>query len=569
MNMEIINSRGIRPILTLWDTIDPWLDQESLSGILSSLAYLNLFNVQPFFSFSSVIDAENPSTMIGQFSQGGLSISDQTVYTDPSNKQLIQLYKDHITKMFSFMNVDNPSSWAQAVIDIETTIANFTVPADKLTNPFTTYNKLTLDSFKQLTSNLPWDSYFVWVAPNDVLGNLTMDVPSFMQNVGLLISGNSGAPGTFFRPYLKWQLLNSFAPLLSQNLRDEHFHFWNTILQGQKQPEALWRQCVSATDSSLGELLGKYWVELAFPGTSQQDAVNLLQGIIQSMTDDLKEIKWMDEITRAKALAKLSKVTDQIGSPKNPDDYSSVNITATTYFENVLNSLNYAVISNWQTIGSPKDPNSWEMTPYTVNAYYDPTKNQMVFPAGILQGVFFNHTFPIELQAGQVVMGHELTHGFDDQGRLYDGDGRLVDWWQPETAKKFEEKVECVIQQYSKYSPLPGVFVNGELTQGENIADMGGTKNAYRAVANALGSAINSPSFVPNFTRGQLFFVAFAQTWCEKATDEYLKNQVKTDVHSPAMFRVNGPFTNLVNFAETFNCPVGSPMNPTQRCEVW
>jgi predicted metalloendopeptidase len=369
---------------------------------------------------------------------------------------------------------------------------------------------------------------------------------------------------------LKARILKARANYLSKALRDEWFTFFRKVLNGQSQPEERYRQCIASIDAELGELLGKYFVEIAFPGSSLQDAGKLLNETLSAMRYDLNHLEWMDNVTRTNALKKLDLVDDLIGSPTNPETYSSVEI-GVDYFTNVQNAETFAATDRFSTIGTPTDKQSWQMTAPTVNAYYDPTLNEMVFPAGILQQPFFNHGFPNEMNAGGIgmVMGHELTHGFDNQGRLYTGKGVLKNWWEPATSKKFDDKVNCVIQQYSKFSPIPGVNVNGNLTQGENIADMGGIKNAYHAITELLGNQTNAPSIVPHLTRAQLFFVAFAQGWCTKASDEYYRLHAKTDPHSPPMFRVLGPLMNLPAFSTTFNCASGTPMNPKNRCEVW
>jgi len=277
----------------------------------------------------------------------------------------------------------------------------------------------------------------------------------------------------------------------------------------------------------------------------------------------------MSNITRARALQKLSLVTHLIGSPDKPDTYDSVTV-GSQFFTNVLNSITYEMLKMYSTIDMPSDKMAWEMTAPTVNAYYDPSKNQMVFPAGILQQPFFNVSYPTSMNFGGIglVMGHELTHGFDNQGRLYDGNGVLTNWWDNTTDAKFTSKVQCVINQYSTFEVLPGVYINGQLTQGENIADMGGIKNSFRAYSQLEN--VTSSSIVPGYNNGQLFFLAFAQTWCEVASDAYRRVQVQTDPHSPAPFRVLGPLMNLPAFSDVWKCPVGSNMNnPSTRCEVW
>jgi len=279
----------------------------------------------------------------------------------------------------------------------------------------------------------------------------------------------------------------------------------------------------------------------------------------------------MDNITRGKALDKLRKVNNMIGGPTNPRNYSEVRISPTSFFFNLIESERADATIRIKQLEAPVDKTQWDMTPATVNAYYDPTRNQMVFPAGIMQAPFFNLSYPSSMNIGGIgmVMGHELTHGFDNQGRDFNGDGVLENWWEEETSRKFEAKVKCVIDQYSTYEIIKGVFINGKLTQGENIADLGGMKNAARHFQKVIGGDADKESIVQGLTNLQLYFVGFGQTWCEKATDQYYRVQVQTDPHSPAKFRVLGPLRNLPTFAETFQCPEGTFMNPTDRCEVW
>jgi len=426
---------------------------------------------------------------------------------------------------------------------------------------------MTVADFKSKGApGLEWDIYFSKVGLSAYDGNVTLSVPSFYTNLSLLVP----LLGSTARPYLIARVMRVMSPLLSQPFRDAYFDFFSRMIQGQSQPSPRPQQCLESVDGYLGELLGKYYVEQAFPGSSETDAVALLDGIIDAMHADLDSLVWMDNVTRDRAYNKLSLVSHLIGSPAKPDNYAKVQVGA-DFFSNVKSARIYQTAKHFAQIGTPTDKFQWQMTAPTVNAYYDPTLNEMVFPAGILQQPFFNHSFPPEMNAGGIgmVMGHELTHGFDNQGRLYDGTGRLVNWWEPETSKKFDARVQCVIDQYSKFSPIPGVYVNGKLTQGENIADMGGIKNAYHALTVLLGDAIRDPSIVSRLTRGQLFFTAFAQGWCTKASDAYYRLHAATDPHSPPIFRVLGPLMNLPAFSTIFGCPAGSRMNPADRCEVW
>jgi len=371
--------------------------------------------------------------------------------------------------------------------------------------------------------------------------------------------------------YLLWSVLHQSATLLSDNFLNTTFAFFGTILRGQKQMSPRWETCISAVDSTVGELLGALYVQVAFSGSSVQNARTMVEGIEAAMNSDISGLPWMDPTTRARALQKLSLVTNQIGFPQNPSNYSALILSPTTYFTNTIGAQSYEFIKQVQGIGQPADKQKWGMTADTVNAYYDPTRNQMVFPAGILQNPYFNASHPDALNYGGagVIMGHELTHGFDNQGKDYNGQGVLEDWWLPATNQQFNAKAQCIIDQFSKFQVLPGLFLNGKLTQGENIADCGGVKNSFNSFLKKAGPSANKPSVVPILTNAQLFFVGYAQGWCAVASDAYLRVQVATDPHSTARYRVIGPLINLDQFADLFSCPVGSFMNPQVRCPVW
>lgn len=564
MNTSGMDQQGYAPLKGIFAMIDGVTDINSLFVVVGKL---HKMGISTFFELGPVVDSFHPQNQIAGFDQGGLSLPWPSLYTDsdPQSANVRQAYMTYLTNVFTFIQDPNPAQSANATFSLEAAIAAFTADPDALVDPFATYNPMSLAAFKALTPKLPWDSYFPIVNVS-ITGNLTVSVPSFYSNLSKALPTFSN----WWKPYLKAHVLKVRANYLSSNFRNEWFTFFKKVVGGQNQPSPRWRQCIDSTDAELGELLGKYYVEIAFPGTSQKDAVKLLKGILSAMKADLNGLPWMDNTTRGRALTKLSMIDHLIGSPINPETYSSVEI-GVDYFTNIQNAEQFAASDRFATIGTLTDRKAWQMTAPTVNAYYDPTLNEMVFPAGILQQPFFNHSFPPEMNAGGIgmVMGHELTHGFDNQGRLYDGTGTLNNWWMPDTGKKFDAKVQCVIDQYSKFSPIPGVHVNGKLTQGENIADMGGIKNSFSALSTLLGKAVNDPSIVPKLSRGQLFFVAFAQGWCTKASDAYYRLHAATDPHSPPMFRVLGPLMNLPAFSTTFNCPAGSPMNPPDRCEVW
>jgi len=565
MDTTSIDNQGWVPIEDEINIINAVTD---ISSLMETIAVFSFRGIDMFFTMSPVIDAEDPEINIAQFDQGGLGLPYPSLYTsnDSQSLEIRQQYQKHIINMFTLINDPNPQVTAALAYSVESAIAYFTVPGDQLTDPFTTYNNMSISEFANLSPDLDWLSYFTLFLDFNVdVDRLTVTVPSFFSNLTSIIPAMEKA----WQPYLMWQVLRNRSPLLSKPFRDEHFNFYNRILNGQQEPAPLWSQCISTIDQSLGELLGKFFEQQAFPGKSYQDAIKILSDIIAAMNYDIENIAWMDNQTSTRAINKLTQVTHLIGGPENPDNYTEVSVNS-DFFTNVLSSTVYQRNKSYQTIGKPSDKTAWGMTAPTVNAYYDPSRNQMVFPAGILQQPFFNTSYPHSMNYGGIglVMGHELTHGFDNQGRLYNGDGLLTNWWDSATNQKFNDKVQCVIDQYSKFEVIPGVFINGRLTQGENIADMGGIKNSFHAYSQL--EDITQPSIVPGFTNGQLFFVSFAQTWCEKATDAYRRVQVQTDPHSPAPFRVMGPLINLPAFADVFKCPVGSHMNnPSTRCEVW
>jgi len=562
MNVSAIEEEGPYPLFPWYEFTD---DVQDIGSFMFVLGTLHAHGVSsPLFSFSVVIDAKNPTINIADFGQGGLALPYPGLYQDNT---IVPLYLQHMTNMFSLAGEEmtDAMSHAQEALEMETAIANFTLPNDALVDPFFTYNKLNISGLKELAPDIDWDSYLEGLGTD--FEQLNVEVPWFFGNLTQVMTHLADYWGS----YLRWHVVHHFAPRLNKAFRDENFNFFGKILGGRKEQSPRWKTCIGATDGALGELLGKYFLAEAFPGESQDLAVKILHSIEAAMKVDIIDLNWMDNTTRGRALDKLSLISNMIGGPTSPQNYSKVFVEPNSYFSNALFADLVAMQKLIQTIGTPSDITEWGMTSPTVNAYYDPTRNQMVFPAGILQQPFFNVSFPYAMNAGGIgmVMGHELTHGFDNQGRDFDGHGKLTNWWLESTSKQFNTKVQCVIDQYSKFEPIPGVFVNGKLTQGENIADLGGIKNSFNAYLTTVGNEANQPSIVPNLSNSQLFFVAFAQGWCEKATDEYIRVQVETNPHSPAKYRVLGPLIDLPQFSDTFKCSSGSPMNPSTRCIVW
>eukprot|EP01113_Clastostelium_recurvatum_P040389 TRINITY_DN627_c0_g1_i4.p1 TRINITY_DN627_c0_g1~~TRINITY_DN627_c0_g1_i4.p1 ORF type:complete len:674 (+),score=143.01 TRINITY_DN627_c0_g1_i4:103-2124(+) len=566
MDSTFINQIGNEPLLPMLEIIKTF---ESVEVLLLYLWTYQSWGVNAFFSFTSTIDPGNPTQVIGSMSQGGLALPDPSLYNPKNNEELLATYNKHVQKMLTYAGVTNVTAAAEQAIALETAIANFTTPISDYGTPFQLYNPLLLSDFILNQSGvLDWASYFYYVPNMNDSVKMTLDFPAYYANLSSLVANTDLAA---LQSYMIWQAVHAFAPYLSDEFVEENFSFFGKFLNGQQEMDPRNKTCVQATDAALGEVLGKYFVAVKFGGNSKNFALSMVEQIEAAMKADLQEIYWMDDSTRAQALVKLSQLSNQIGYPASPLNYTGLHFSK-LLFNNAIEANAWMAHFQTQQIGQPANRNLWDMTPSTVNAYYDPTKNQMVFPAGILQSPYFDQSFPDAMNFGGsgVIMGHELTHGFDNQGRDYDGTGKLINWWQPATSSKFDSLAQCVASQYSKFEPLPGVFVNGNQTLPENIADMGGTKNSYNALAAKLGNAtMHSPSIVPGFTNSQLFFVAYAQGWCSVFTPEYIKILVATDVHSPPQFRVLGPLINHPYFAQEFNCPVGSNMNPKNKCAIW
>jgi len=570
MNTEITNQLNWQPIKPYLDIVAQVTD---FTTFFSMAGALQSYGFSLIFSFGVDLDAKNPSINIAQFGQGAFALPSRDLYLDNSTEtqKQRQLYLDHIAVMFQFVGLPKDQAIADAnhVLEFETLLAQAGLPDDQLIDPFKTYNKLDITGLQTISPNLPWDSYLEGLGFPD-LQQVNVISPAFFQNLSTLVA-NTELPSEQLRAYLAWSVIHQSANLLSDEFVNATFAFFGVILEGQAEMSPRWETCISAVDSTVGEMLGALYAKVSFSGSSLADAKTMLDSIEGAMQRDIQELNWMDPTTRARALTKLSEVTNQVGYPQNPSNYTHLPLSTTTYAENTFNAQSYQFISQVKSIGQPANKQKWGMTADTVNAYYDPTRNQMVFPAGILQNPYFNASHPAALNYGGagVIMGHELTHGFDNQGRDYNGKGVLENWWEPATNKQFNDKAQCIIDQYSKFEVLPGLYLNGKLTQGENIADCGGVKNSYNAFLKNVGPASNDTSVVPFLTNSQLFFVGYAQGWCAVASPAYLRVQVATDPHSTARYRVLGPLINLEQFAEQFKCPVGSFMNPKVRCPVW
>src|SRR5438128_743961 len=402
-------------------------------------------------------------------------------------------------------------------------------------------------------------------------GDINVHQPEFFKAANDLFKTTSLDD---WKAYLRWHLINATAPYLSRDFVDENFDFNERTLRGTQQDKPRWKRVVISEDGDIGEALGKLYVGFYFPPAAKERALELVNNLKEALADRIKTLDWMDEPTKQEALKKLAAMNVKIGYPDKWLDYSLLPIDRGPYVLNALRAAKFESDRDVQKIGKPVDRTDWGMTPPTVNAYYQPNMNEIVFPAGILQPPFFYANADDAVNYGGIgaVIGHEMTHGFDDQGRQFDAAGNLRDWWTPESAAKFKERSQAIVKQFNEYEPLPGLHVNGELTQGENIADLGGVKLAYAALQKALDKNPQERNKkIDGFTPEQRFFLSFAAIWRSKIRDEDQKLRLNTDPHSPAQFRVNGPLSNLPEFRQAFNIPDGSPMaRPAdKRVNIW
>ncbi len=569
MDEAAIEAAGTKPI-------EPWMkDADKVQNGKQFMALLGKFHaasIPGLFRGGVEGDFKDPNTNIAQMSQGGLGLPDRDYYIkdDDKSKTLRDQYVTFVAKMFELYG-NKPAeakSNADRVLAFETALAKGARPRAELRDPDKTYNKLDKSGLVKLTPTIDWDGYFKAMGHPEIT-QINVAVPEFFQNVEKLLSSTDADT---LQAYLQWNILHDAAPALPKAFDEANFNFYGKTLQGQKQQQDRWKRCVAQTDGALGEILGQEFIKRQFAGDSKRIARELIESIQTAFTGNLPKLEWMDDTTRQRALTKKAAIANKIGYPDKWKDYAKLKIKKGDYFGNLVASGRFEFERDAAKVGKPVDKTEWGMTPPTVNAYYNPLNNEMAFPAGILQPPFFSKDYPAAMNYGGIgmVMGHELTHGFDDQGRKFDAQGKLTEWWEPSVSSKFDERASCIERQYGNYEVQPDLKLNGKLTLGENIADNGGIKETYSAYKayEAKHPGAETPA-VPGMTNDQLLFVAFAQTWCSLATPEIERMLVTVDPHSPPKFRVNGPLSNFPQFADTFQCAAGTPMRPANACEVW
>ena len=509
--------------------------------------------------------------MIGEVDQGGLGLPDRDYYfkTDAKSVRLRGQYLWHVTKMFGLLG-DEPKAAAEradTVMRLETALAKVSMDRVSRRDPDNVYHKMSAAELSKISPAFDWNRYFVKTeAPASPWLNVVST--GFASGFSAELSAQ---PLADWKVYLRWRTLSSMAGWLSKDFVNESFDFGGRKLTGAKELKPRWKRCVELVDGNLGHDLGRRYVETTFGAEGKARTDQLIAALQTALKKDLEGLDWMTAKTRGKALEKFAAITDKIGGPETWRDYAGVKIDRSDLVASLRSARAYETRRRLNKIGKPVDRKEWDMTPPTVNAYYNPQLNEIVFPAGILQSPFFDRDGDqaINLGAIGVVIGHELTHGFDDEGRKFDAKGNLSEWWTPEDAKKFEAKAACIADQYGSYEPLPGVRLNGKLTLGENTADNGGVRLATMALEELKKSGA-VPAEVNGFTPEQRLYLGFAQVWCQNSTEESLRMLAAVDPHSAARFRVIGSLSNSEGFARAFACkPTDAMVLGPKSCRVW
>jgi endothelin-converting enzyme/putative endopeptidase len=566
MDEKAIDAKGLAPIRPELDRIAALPDKKALTG---EIVRLHQQGVDAVFSFGSGQDFKDSTEVIAQADQGGLGLPDRDYYfrTDPKSVELRKQYVAHVQKVFELLG-DPPAqaaARAQTVMEIETGLAKGSLDVVARRDPEKIYHRMTEQELESLTPAISWPRYFAGVGTPPV-HSLNVAVPDFFKQIQALIDAT---PLDSWKTYLTWQFVHASSPLLPTPFVNANFEFYSHILRGVKEIRPRWKRCVALTDQDLGEALGKKYVDLTFGAEGKARTLKMVEALERALGEDLRQVTWMTPATKQKALDKLQAISNKIGYPDKWRDYSSVKIVPDDAIGNNERATEFEFKRQIDKIGKPVDRNEWQMTPPTVNAYYDPQMNSINFPAGILQPPFYDNHIDDAVNFGGIgaVIGHELTHGFDDQGRQFDAEGNLRDWWTPEDAKKFDEREACFVNEYSNFTAIDDVKLNGKLTLGENTADNGGLRISGMALRAMLaGEKVPEKE---GFTYEQRFFLSWGQIWCQNATPEALRLQAMTNPHSPGRQRVEGVVQNMETFEKAFSCKAGQPMVREPACRVW
>ena len=569
MDEKAVNEKGIAPIKPELDRVAAVKDKQSL---IEEIAHVQLIGPSPLFNFYSSPDLHNADMVIAYIDQGGLSLPDRDYYIK-DDARMVDMRKhliDYTTEMFTLagQTPEQAAESAKTVLRIETSLAKASMDRTMRRDPKNRDHKMTREEAVALAPDFSLNRFFTAVG-SPSFSELNVGNPEFFKQVNEVVASESLDS---LKTYVSWWVLRAAAPWLSQPYVEANFKM-RQALGGQKQIEDRWKRCVNLVDGSLGEALGQRYVELTFGADGKQRMLKMVDALEGSLDSDIQGLSWMSDDTKKQAKVKLQAIRNKIGYPDTYRDYSSIVIKRGDLLGNVERTTEFESKREIAKIGKPLDRKEWGMTPPTVNAYYSGSLNEIVFPAGILQPPFFDKSMDDAINFGGIglVIGHELTHGFDDQGRKYDPKGNLRDWWTDEDGKEFEKRVSCVADEYSNFIAVDDLHLNGRLTLGENTADNGGARIALMALERMIAEDKTGKEgqSIDGYTPEQRFFLGFGRVWCEKRRPEYLRTQVTTNPHSPGKYRVNGVVQNMPEFQKAWGCKAGQPMVAENACLVW
>jgi putative endopeptidase len=575
MNVEQADKLGAKPVQPALDKIATLADKKQLAAMVAELQ--TKYAVGTLYALYVQQDQKDSSQQIASTRQGGLTLPDRAYYLtdDARSEKLRGEYVDHVTKMFVLAG-DTPEQAAEeakSVMTIETALAKGSMDRVEMRDPAKVYHIMTLAELQGLSPDFDWKAYLAGI-PMGEFKTLNVATPDFFKAMNAELETTSLES---IKSYLRWHVLRTAAPALSKPFVQEDFNFFSATLQGQKEETPRWKRCTRATDMALGEAVGQDWVKQNFSPDAKANMEKLVAALERALAQDIKELPWMSDATKVEAKAKLDAIRNKIGYPENWRDYTSLTVKRDDYLGNIARSAEFERARNLAKLGKPVDEKEWGMTPPTVNAYYSPSENDINFPAGILQPPFFDNSKDAAVNFGGIgtVIGHEMTHGFDDQGSKYDPKGNVRPWFTAEDRAKFTERTDCEVKEYDGFKVAEGQNLNGKLTLGENTADNGGIRIAYQALEEVLAKqgATAEPGYVDGkrdgYTPQQRFFLAFGQLWCQNQTEQNARVLAKTDPHSTGEWRAKGTLQNFDEFGKAFGCKVGQPMMPANSCRVW
>ena len=576
MNTSLIDQKGLTPLKPALDRIAALKDNHGLSSVVGDLAAQG--SSAPLFRFGVGQDDKDSSKEIAEISQAGISLPDRQYYLDDSKhfQEIRKQYVEHMAKMFTLAgdSSDQAAKEAESVMKIETALAKASMSRTEMRTPENVYHIYTVADFQKLAPDFDFNAYFKDVKVGH-FNSLNVATPDFFKTLNELVASE---PVDAWKSYLRWHTIHGAATNLPKAFYDENFAFFGKTLAGQKEPTPRWKQCTAMTDAALGEAVGQDWVKKNFPPAAKASMDQLVAALEKALGDDIKTLPWMSDATKRAADEKLAMIRNKIGYPEKWRDYSALKVSRDDLIGNTRRNAVFARNWNLGHLGKPVNEKEWGMTPPTVNAYYNSSMNDINFPAGILQPPFFDFKIDPAVNFGGigVVIGHEMTHGFDDAGSKYDGKGNLREWQTADDRKAFTERTDCEAEEYSGFEAAPaheGVAaqsLNGKLTLGENTADNGGLRIAYMALLDTLAAQSKSISDkIDDYTEAQRFFIGFGQVWCQNQTEQSARQSALTDPHSPGRWRTNGSVQNFDEFGKAFGCHKGQPMYPEKSCRVW